>query len=320
MFSIFDYVNDFITIKSKPTAMANFNGRLYVFDDSNIYRVNPHTLVTEDIYEGVGCLNSDCVIVTEYGMFFADKNGAYSHNGTTPQKISQTISLGGDISTSFGGTDNIRNLSWDAVIGSPLSSNLKVSFLPRMNSVLFIVELDNKTDAFDTNKVGDLHRKETYAWSYSITQNRWDLWEVSKEGNVGKPFLGKDNKLYLSINEGIYEFTGGTGKKDFTWISKKLSMDEDSTIKVFNKVKVNGSSDNLNLDGTNLDSSQRLILASDTGTVATGDMTYSSESSEHSTYKLSGSNRKGRWVQFKLEDMDKSVDSIGLIFRRRPPR
>ena len=320
MFSIFDYVNDFLTIKSKPTAMANFNGRLYVFDDSNIYRINPHSLVTEDVYEGVGCLNSDCIVVTEYGMFFADKNGAYSHNGTTPQKISQPISLGGDISVTFGGTDNIRNLSWDSIIGSTLSDNLKISFLPRMNSVLFMVELANKTDAFDTNKVLDLHRKEVYAWSYSITQNRWDLWEISKEGDVGKPFLGKDNKLYLSINEGIYEFTGGTGKKDFTWISKKLSMDQDSTIKVFNKVKVNGSSDNLNLDGTNLDSSQRLIIASDTGVVATGDMTYSSESSEHSTYKLSGSNRKGRWVQFKLEDMEKPVDSIGLIFRRRPPR
>ena len=320
MFSIFDYVNDFLTIKSKPTAMANFNGRLYVFDDSNIYRVNPHSLVTEDVYEGVGCLNSDCIVVTDYGMFFADKNGAYSHNGTTPQKISQPISLGGDISVAFGGTDNIRNLSWDSIIGSTLSDSLKISFLPRMNSVLFMVEFANKTDAFDTNKVLDLHRKEVYAWSYSITQNRWDLWEISKEGDVGKPFLGKDNKLYLSINEGIYEFTGGTGKKDFTWISKKLSMDQDSTIKVFNKVKVNGSSDNLNLDGTNLDSSQRLIVASDAGVVATGDMTYSSESSEHSTYKLSGSNRKGRWVQFKLEDMEKPVDSIGLIFRRRPPR
>jgi hypothetical protein len=94
-------------------------------------------------------------------------------------------------------------------------------------------------------------------------------------------------------------------------------MDEDSSTKVFNKVKVNGISDNLNDDGNNKGSSQRLIVATSTGNVLSSDTTYSSESADHSTYRLSGSNRKGRWMQFKLEDMDKSIDSIGLIFRKR---
>jgi hypothetical protein len=317
MFSIFDYVNDFLTIKSQPTAMVNFNGRLYVFDDNNIYRVNPHSLAIEDTYEGIGCLNNNCAIVTDYGMFFIDKNGAYMHNGSTPNKISEPINLGGDLSVDFGGTDNVRNLSWDNIISSNLKKNVKIAFQPKLNSILIIVEFDNKKDAFDSNKVLDLYNKETFAWSYNINQNRWDLWEISKEGDVGKPFLGDSGKLYIPIGEGIFEFIGGSDKRDYTWISKKLSMDEDSSTKVFNKVKVNGISDNLNDDGNNKGSSQRLIVATSTGNVLSSDTTYSSESADHSTYRLSGSNRKGRWMQFKLEDMDKSIDSIGLIFRKR---
>ena len=51
--------------------------------------------------------------------------------------------------------------------------------------------------------------------------------------------------------------------------------------------------------------------------MATSDVTYSSSDNDHSTYKLSGSNRKGRWMQFKLEDMTEPIDSIGIIYRLR---
>ena len=316
MFSIFDYVNDFLTIEAKPTAMVNFNGRLYVFDSSNIYRVNPHTLQIEDVYEGIGCLNKDCVIVTEYGMFFADKNGVYQHNGTTPQKISIPITLGGDTLVSFGGTDNFRDLSWDSIISRKKDSHISISFLPRMNALLINIEYLNIIEGKSDGSL-DITQNELYTWVYSISQNRWDLWEISKDSKVGKPFLGEDGKMFLPIGEAVYEFLGGTSKRAYTWISKKLSMDQDSTIKVYNKVKVNGLSDNLNLDGSYKESNQRLIVHTSAGEVATGNITYSSESSDHSTYKMSGSNRKGRWLQFKLEDMTKEVDSLGLVFRRR---
>ena len=34
-------------------------------------------------------------------------------------------------------------------------------------------------------------------------------------------------------------------------------------------------------------------------------------------YKISGSNKKGRWLQFKAENMREAIDSIGILYRRK---
>ena len=137
MYSIFDYINDFLTLKSKPTALANFNGRLYAFDEKNIYRINQQSLAIEDIYEGVGCTGKDSVVVTEYGMFFADRNGAYMHNGQSPIKISEPIQKGGDTENVFGGTDNIKNVSWNNTVTNSTNYAPYVAFASDNGSVLF---------------------------------------------------------------------------------------------------------------------------------------------------------------------------------------
>ena len=341
MFSIFDYANDFLTLKSKPTALVNFNGRLYVFDDNNIYKVNQETLQIEDIFEGIGCLNKDAVIVTEYGMFFADKSGAYMHNGNMPMKISDSIQQGGDTTTSFavtssdysaeindsGMTDNIKDVSWESIVTNEDVSKLQVTFLPHTSSVLFTVNYTGYTDlkglSLSSAAFNDAYKVPKtfqYMWSYNVTQKRWDLWELSENSTIGKPFLGKSGELYIPIDETIYEYSGGSSNKDFTWLSKRLTMDEDSVGKVFNKIKLNGLSTDLNGTGVFNESSQRLIVTTSTGTLTAANTTYSSESSDHSTYRFSGANKKGRWIQFKLENMTESVDSIGVLFRRKRPK
>jgi hypothetical protein len=315
-FSIFDYANDTIQLKSAPTAMTNFMGRLYVFDEGNTYRINQESLVIEDTFEGVGCLSKDSVIVTEYGMFYADKNGAYMHNGTTPQKISNIISIGGNISgpTTFGGTDNINDVSWDNTAGNSLSMAPIVTFDSNIQSVLFLVEYFDS----QTNSSGDVTNITTYyLWSYNIPKQRWDLWELDTDVKVGVPFIGDNGKAYIPVDSVIYELRGGSTKRDFTWISKKLNMEVDSVLKVFNKLKVNGVDTNLMLGGNNKESSDRLLVNTNIGSMASSDITYSADSTNNTSYKLSGTNRKGRWMQFKLEDIDEPIDSIGIIYRLR---
>ena len=126
--------------------------------------------------------------------------------------------------------------------------------------------------------------------------------------------------MYVPVDESVYEYSGGSSDRDFTWLSKRLSMDEDSVGKVFNKIKVNGLSTNLNGTGIFKESSQRLIVTTSTGTLTAATTTYSSESSDHSTYRFSGANRKGRWIQFKLEDITEPIDSVGILFRRKGPK
>ena len=160
-FSIFDYANDFLTLKSKPIAMANYNGRLYVFDNNNTYRVNPQNLTIEDTYEGIGCSGKDSVIVTEYGMFFADKTGAYMHNGQTPIKISEAIQKGGDTEETFSGTDNIKDVSWNNAVTN-MQAIPYVTYNSSMNCVLFNIEYLDKT-TLDTRFHSILRQ---YIWSF----------------------------------------------------------------------------------------------------------------------------------------------------------
>ena len=288
--------------------MANFVGRLYIFDKYNIYKVNPESLVIEDIFEGIGCLSSNSIVVTEFGMFFAD--------ASTPVKISNPIYKGGDISgdIEFSGSDNINNLSWDNVFTNKDSRPPLVTFDNNMQSVLFLVEFDdilvnssNETDSIKTY----------YIWSYNIPNKRWDLWELDKDVNLGVPFLGELGKVNLPIDSNIYELRGGATKKDYTWISKKINAEVDSVLKVFNKIKINGIDTDLSLNGLYKESSDRLLVNTNIGSLSSSDITYKQDTSNNSTYKLSGSNRKGRWMQFKLEDMTEPIDSIGIIYRLR---
>ena len=99
-----------------------------------------------------------------------------------------------------------------------------------------------------------------------------------------------------------------------------MNIGEDSVMKVFNKIKLNGIEDNINLGGDYAYSSDRLLVSTNTGLISTGNLTYVASSTGHSEYKISGSNKKGRWIQFKLENMTESVDSIGVLFRRKRPK
>ena len=59
------------------------------------------------------------------------------------------------------------------------------------------------------------------------------------------------------------------------------------------------------------------MISTNTGLIGTSNVVFSADDANHSTYKLSGSNKKGRWLQTKLENMTSPVDSIGIIFRRK---
>jgi len=310
-YSIFDYANDFATLKGKPTAFANFNGRLYTFDKSNIYRINPESLVIEDIYEGIGCYGKDSLVVTEQGMYFADVTGAYFHNGQRPIKISDSIQKGGMTEVSFGGTDNIRDLSWDNIVKNNPKAKPYVFYDAIIDCVLFNVELLDNDSSYNTPLL------KQYIWAYSVARQTWNLWELAEDSEIGKPFNGDNGEVLIPINNAIYENRGGASKKDYTWVSKKLTMDEDSIMKVFNKIKLNGLSEDLNLGGSYFESSDRLLVVTSTGSLSSSDVTYSKTATESSDYKLSGSNKKGRWVQLKLENIKEDIDSIGIIFRRK---
>ena len=305
-YSIFDWTNDFVILGSTPTAMANFNGRLYVFDSNNIYKINPHTLQIEDTYEGVGCINKDSVVVTEKGMFFADYTGAYWHDGQKPIQISESI-YQGDFDTDWNSTSPIYNTSWHNLMSSSNYLYSRCIFDGTLNNVLFIIS----SEIF--NPVTNEKELKNYIWSYNLMQARWDLWELSNGAEVGSPIKGLNGEIYIPINETIFELGKGNLNKPFTFMTKELSLGEDSIVKVYNKIKINGLNESLS---SNLTNSENLLIKTSNGTLNQNEITYVDKVAD-SEYKLSGSNKKGRWIKLLLENVTDSIDSLGIIYRRK---
>ena len=72
-YSVFDWSVDFLILPEPPTALRFFNGRLYAFGRSSVYKIEPNNFYIEDTYYGAGCVNKGSVVVTEQAMYFADK-------------------------------------------------------------------------------------------------------------------------------------------------------------------------------------------------------------------------------------------------------
>ena len=309
MFSIFDWASDFVQLKAPPTAMIGFLGKLWVFDANNIFKINPINLAIEDVFEGIGCSSSNSVIATEYGMFFANRSGAYFHDGSAPKKISSSIQQGGETnmltisSSSTSETTNVEDLSWNNTAGNLENKSPYVTYDSKRNAVYFLVEFKDND--------GLLNKRKTYVWVYSIDKNRWDLWSLAENDDVGKPFLGKNGEIYVGIGNGLFEITGGASNKKYNWLSKKFVMNAPSIKKVFTKVKINGTNKPLNVGD------DKLIVATDTGRVTSSNIVYKSTGNDSADYRLKTGNKTGKWCQFKLEDMEAELDSVAIIYRLR---
>ena len=177
-----------------------------------------------------------------------------------------------------------------------------------------------------TNVISDykITRKRSYIWSYSFERKRWDLWELSSNDDiVGKPFLGDDGEVFVSIGNGIFEVQGGADKLLYTWMSKQLIMGTSTVKKVFNKVKVVGPKHKLILDGDHVNDSDKLIVSTDAGRVTSGsnsttaNIVYKSDGTESADYKLKGSNKTAKWIQVRFEEMDEEIKAAAFVYRLR---
>ena len=334
-FSIFDWTTDYLILNSKPTALIAHLGKLIAFDNNNLYKINSQTLAIEDIFEGVGCSGKNSVVVTEYGMFFANRQGAYMYNGSTPVKLSLPIQTSGDTdmlslsASSTSGTSEIKDLSWNNTAGNENNPSPYVTFDSKNNIAMFFVDyfLSEQRETIGGSTVltafVTTNTRNSYIWAWSISKNRWDLWELSKDEIIGKPFLGKDGEVFVSVGNALYEIQGGSNKKFYTWLSKKLTVGGATQKKVFNKVKISGPKNTLIHDGNAATESDKIIIATDAGRITSGsnsttaNIKYTSDGNDSSDYKLKGSNKTGKWAQFKLEEMEEPVTAVGLIYRLR---
>jgi hypothetical protein len=223
-FSQFDYTKDYLVLDSKPVAIESFAGKIWAFDRSNIYRINPTQMFVEDKFEGVGCLNKDSICVTEFGMCFADKNNVYLHDGTRSTPIANNIlSISTYEGIDIGWQESVK-ISEDTVNIDPF-----IFYDGQSNSFVCFVYGVSDTD-YSTNI--------PMAWVYNISRNRWDYWEAPK---VLKAVQGKDGDILIANNSYLYNYKKDTTSRDWKWLSKKLSITNITNDKRFHRISTLGS-------------------------------------------------------------------------------
>ena len=313
-FDLFNWANDFIALPTKPTAIANFAGRLYVFDEITTYRINPQTLAIEDTFEGSGCVSMKSIIVTDFGMFYCDRHNAYMHDGNSPQIISHSIKKGGgsDIS-SF----SISDFSWEKTAGANSTMHPVVSFDNRRNAVLFFVE-----------KPGDelVNHSRYYCWAFSILLQRWDLWEVSTGDDGSGTFDASKviapsstitttkGKNFVTQGDYLIDFLGGTNKKPWQFLTKKLTVGHQSQKKVWKNIQFIGNDDDVTTQAG--DPKGTISIAIDDTIIGGSDKTFTKDSPDGKV-TIKGTSKTGRYLQFLLTKMSDSLDAIGIVFRRK---
>jgi len=160
---------------------------------------------------------------------------------------------------------------------------------------------DNSWDTLDDDAytITDI----SYAWSYNVPHNRWDLIHFKNGDSPEGTLHGKNGELFISAGAKLYHHLGSTSASldAWEWRSKYMTMGEDTVKKVLYDVKVVG-------DGT----------APTTTYGVNGDTTpFTSLSSG----KIATADKKSKSLQLKIAQASGSthkVDSVGVLYRRLP--
>tara|TARA_R100001594_G_scaffold131883_1_gene171766 strand:+ start:525 stop:6836 length:6312 start_codon:yes stop_codon:yes gene_type:complete len=222
-YSTFDVKNDYVPLPTVPTAIVGFNGKIYAFDRSNTYRIDPNAMIIEDQFTGIGCLSPKSIAVTEYGMCFADANNIYLHDSTKPTPIAA----------------NIMTLA--AYQGFDIGWKKAVAKSEDVYDTHPIIIFDGESSSYIVMVLGSCEQNcnpfVSRAWVYNILKNRWDYWEAPKTVSA---LHGDDGKVLLSDGNFLYNYKGGTSAREWKWMSKKITGGKETSDKVFHRIRFTG--------------------------------------------------------------------------------
>ena len=281
-------------LPNKPTAMASWYGKLYVWDENNMYRINPDAMVIEETIPGYGCLYQTSQVVTKYGIFFGDKTSVYHYDGSKLNRISSAIDLWSEDVATDGA---LTNVSYRKNIAYASSSNkLKMAYCPLTDMVLIAL--------YSTSFTGVI------VYGYCVQTSGWTLLSMPATFNssnfgyitgargdvyVGGVIYGTTKKLYqILCNE--------DSRLGWLWVSKKIASnqnDEGQYTKVY-YIRPTGSfassgSVYYGIDGANL-----------TNTTSTG-----------SNFAINNSYRKNKYIRFAISaNPGQYVNDITIIYRQ----
>jgi hypothetical protein len=195
-YDTFDWTSDYLKLGVRPTALISYEGRVYAFCAGRIYRINPATFTVEDVYDGIGALGPESVVVTERGMFFASHDNVYHHDGTTVTPIGDPMLT---------------------VVGNPVSG-YRDRLAGDPVALTYVAALDMVMVFFSgTSYVG------THAWGFHVAKQTWYYFsEDLPVAGSRRAFVGVDGTAYLVGGNGLRSLFTSTQRMAWAWISGKL--------------------------------------------------------------------------------------------------
>ena len=224
-FDMFDWTSDFLVMPEDMTAMHFYEGKLFVFSLTKVYRIDPNGLFIEDVFDDAGAQGQRAVHSNESGMFFGNISNAWMYRGGTFSRIGDAIRQ-----SASGGK------SWKTFLfttGTSTLDDLIVTSDTKKGYVLFINERDATPDPI-------------FAWAYHPEKQRWDAWAFggyTSDANAGT-FKGKDGEVYLSIAAHTYQLmrpSTATYTQAWEWYSQELSFGETRQIKSLSMIKTDST-------------------------------------------------------------------------------
>ena len=288
-YDVFNWVDNYLVMPNPIIAIASYGGRVFAFDEYNMYRVNPDQLYIEDTFNGLGCKSKQSLIDTEYGLFVANNTGVYLYDGRNVNHISKPVDFIDAVEgfVSFGYKESVKNY------GS--------SFKPLLS--------------FDSDKMcllvfGNYNASTRRIWMYCLPNQSWfvqgevydDIVDqnIDSVSDIKSIAMSASNSVLAAYSDGLYELNRSSNLKIYNWVSKKLSMDQVSQTKKFRKIYVSGNN------------------------VANGDIEYSIDDASFgniSSLDSSSSSSNGKKIQVRAKstssNTDVEIDDISIVYRDR---
>lgn len=279
-FGTFDWASDTADLPFAPTALASWSGRLYVFSEGRT-AVYAGLDKTEE-WEGVGASAKQSVLITDRGMFFANKENIWHHTGQMVSPIGEPILY----------NDEVPGMGYSAGVHTypPV-----LTYHPGRDMVLVCYR-----NSANFNRI----------YGYHIGSRRWTVVRLTDE--TGIPYAGfvsPTGESLLSIGGVLYEMFAGGSRKSWMWVSGIFSLG--TADQIFYHVRLNGSQATVSFseDGQ---AYSPVTLALDNPSIYAGSVNSRSPGSQHT---------RTRHFKLKVEgSAAQKVRAIGLTYRTTGPR
>jgi len=201
-FGAFDIINNSMWLGFNPVAVKAFNGKLYIWDTSHTYVVDPDGLFIQDILPGVGCSNDRSVEAIEveqaHALVWSDANNIYLTQGSGIIPIGDAIKVPAESGA----------LNWQGIVNS---------------SAIIIYDAVKQLVLIFISKVANT---DTQVFAYHIIKKRWDYFPdfAAASTFITGAFMGINGETYAATSANLYNNFGSTSNRAWIYIGSELIM------------------------------------------------------------------------------------------------